>query len=298
MAKELRQGASNFLTIYVIVMPLLLSLLVTLAFGDLFAQAPAPGAGRSGRLATRERAGRARGHPHHPLRVGGGAPRGCGAGQGGDRLRPPRRARRGAGGSGGEVNINMLRWGETLAKNLLIIGSATGEAMAEVGGVALPIDRGSRGARRRAGALLVGAAAAAAGHHDGDPGRHDGARRAAGRGKAAAHPVRADHHPRHARRGLHREGAAGHAAEHRDGADRPDDQPRLRRSTRAAAHRPRRERAGGLGLRRAARLAGGGYRVAARASIKALALVLFAPGLLQLFPNVPRGSAASSRPTT
>jgi ABC-2 type transport system permease protein len=37
---DVRQGASNFLSIYVLIMPVLLSLLVGLVFGDLFAQKP------------------------------------------------------------------------------------------------------------------------------------------------------------------------------------------------------------------------------------------------------------------
>ena len=38
--KEIRQGATNFFFIYAIVMPIILSLLVTLAFGDIFSETP------------------------------------------------------------------------------------------------------------------------------------------------------------------------------------------------------------------------------------------------------------------
>lgn len=40
MGKEVRLGATNFMTIYVLVMPVIISLLVALVFGDLFAQTP------------------------------------------------------------------------------------------------------------------------------------------------------------------------------------------------------------------------------------------------------------------
>ena len=38
--KEIRQGATNFFFIYALVMPIILSLVVTLAFGDIFSQTP------------------------------------------------------------------------------------------------------------------------------------------------------------------------------------------------------------------------------------------------------------------
>lgn len=40
LGKEVRLGMNNFLSIYVLVMPLVLSLLISLVFGDLFAQTP------------------------------------------------------------------------------------------------------------------------------------------------------------------------------------------------------------------------------------------------------------------
>lgn len=40
LKKDVRQGAGNFLMIYVLVMPIVLALLVSLVFGDLFAQTP------------------------------------------------------------------------------------------------------------------------------------------------------------------------------------------------------------------------------------------------------------------
>lgn len=40
LSKEIRMGATNFMSIYVLVMPVVLSLLVSLVFGDLFAQTP------------------------------------------------------------------------------------------------------------------------------------------------------------------------------------------------------------------------------------------------------------------
>lgn len=40
LRKEIRTGATNFMSIYVLVMPVVLSLLVSLVFGDLFAQTP------------------------------------------------------------------------------------------------------------------------------------------------------------------------------------------------------------------------------------------------------------------
>ena len=40
LGKEVRLGATNFMSIYVLAMPVIISLLVALVFGDLIAQTP------------------------------------------------------------------------------------------------------------------------------------------------------------------------------------------------------------------------------------------------------------------
>ncbi len=52
MGKEIRLGATNFMSIYVLVMPVVLSLLVALVFGDLFARTPRLGVFDAGGNAT------------------------------------------------------------------------------------------------------------------------------------------------------------------------------------------------------------------------------------------------------
>jgi ABC-2 type transport system permease protein len=138
LTKEIRQGASNFLAVYAVAMPLLLSLLVTLVFGDLFAEAPRLGLldHDQSRLATvleaRQDIRATRYESEVTLRedvARGRVEMGVILPEGLDQ------ALQGIG----EAEVHVLRWGEMPARNLLVLGSAMGEAFAEVAGLELPI---------------------------------------------------------------------------------------------------------------------------------------------------------------
>lgn len=138
LEKEIREGATNFLTIYVIVMPILLSLLVTLVFGDLFTAIPRLGVLDGGnpqlvqRLEAREDIRTTRYGSETALRED------VARGRVEIGLILPDGLDEAVGGSG-QAEIGVLRWGETVARNVLIIESAVGEAFTEAAGVELPI---------------------------------------------------------------------------------------------------------------------------------------------------------------
>lgn len=138
-AKEWRQGSTNFLFVYSIVMPILLSFIVTLVFGDLFAQSPRLGIFDQGRseisaqlqaepairttLYTSEaelRENVERG----VVELGMVLPAGLD-----EAIR-----------SGDPTEIGSMRWGEALLKNLVIMESAIAEAFIDVVGAEMPIE--------------------------------------------------------------------------------------------------------------------------------------------------------------
>jgi ABC-2 type transport system permease protein len=138
LSKEIRQAATNFLAVYAVVMPLLLSLLVTLVFGDLFAETPRLGLFEQGEsrlvsvLEVRQDIRTTRYESEAALRedvargrveMGLILPAGLDEAVRGD----------------GEADVVLLRWGEMLSRNLLITSSAIAEALAEVAGLELPL---------------------------------------------------------------------------------------------------------------------------------------------------------------
>jgi ABC-2 type transport system permease protein len=139
LKKELSQGKTNFFFIYSLIMPVALSLLVALVFGDLFAQTPRLGiydAGGSGRLSETLlahksinttiyrsedalRAAVARG----TVEIGLSLPAGFDSALSG----------------GGEVNFTAYRWGESGVRSLLLLETAVGRAIADESGADFPV---------------------------------------------------------------------------------------------------------------------------------------------------------------
>lgn len=138
LSKELRQGASNFFFIYAIAAPLIISLVITLVFGDLFSQTPRLGLVDEGdseltalleeeasiqttvyasKAALREAV--ARGNEEVGLVLPAGFDK--------------------ALGDGAETQLTTFRWGESAAKNLLIVESAVSRAFVQLAGVEMPV---------------------------------------------------------------------------------------------------------------------------------------------------------------
>lgn len=129
--KEIRQGASNFFFVYALIMPVILSLLVTVVFGDLFNESPRLGiydAGASGVTATLT----AESHLLTTLYP--------------DEASLREAVERGAETAGlllpagfdsalvaGESpDLTLIYWSESLAKNITIINSAVDQALTQI----------------------------------------------------------------------------------------------------------------------------------------------------------------------
>lgn len=139
LLKELRQGASSFFFIYSLVVPVVLSLLVALVFGDIFAQTPRLGiydADGSSRLTAAlvdhdsvdttvfdSEEGLEAAVERGTVEVGLSLPAGFDQ----------------ALQSGGDVNFTAYRWGEAGVRNLLLLESAVGRALTDALGVDLPV---------------------------------------------------------------------------------------------------------------------------------------------------------------
>lgn len=139
LAKELRQGATNFFFIYSLVMPVALSLLVALVFGDLFAQTPRLGiydADGNGRVTTAlvnhdsinttvydSEADLEAAVERGTAEFGLSLPAGFDA----------------AMANGEEVKFTSYRWGEASVNSLLLLESAIGRAIVEGLDVLLPV---------------------------------------------------------------------------------------------------------------------------------------------------------------
>ena len=138
LSKELRQGASNFFFIYAIAAPLVISLVITLVFGDLFSQTPRLGLVDQGdselisildeeasiqttiyasEAALREAV--ARGNDEIGLVLPAGFDE--------------------AVGVGAQTQVRSFRWGESPGSNLLIIESAISRAFVQMVGMEMPI---------------------------------------------------------------------------------------------------------------------------------------------------------------
>ena len=138
LSKELRQGASNFFFIYAIAAPLVISLVITLVFGDLFSQTPRLGLVDQGnseliRILEEEasiqttiydsevvlREAVARGNEEIGLILPAGFDE--------------------AVGDSAETQITSFRWGESPGSNLLVIESAISRAFVQMVGMEMPI---------------------------------------------------------------------------------------------------------------------------------------------------------------
>lgn len=139
LVKELRQGASNFFFIYSLIIPVVLTLLVTLIFGDVFAATPRLGiydaAGESsltqalldhGSIDTRLYASEAalqEAVERGAVEVGLSLPPGFEEALQGEE----------------EIVFTAYRWGEAGVRSLLLLQSAVGRAVVDELGVDLPV---------------------------------------------------------------------------------------------------------------------------------------------------------------
>ena len=139
LLKELRQGASNFFFIYSLAVPVVLTLLVALVFGDLFAATPrlglydAAGESRLTRALLAHESIDARRYDSEAalqeavargtVEVGLSLPAGFEEAMQGD----------------GEVTFTAYRWGEAGVRNLLLLQSAVGRTVVDTMGIDLPV---------------------------------------------------------------------------------------------------------------------------------------------------------------
>ncbi|MEQ8672499.1 MAG: ABC transporter permease [Aggregatilineales bacterium] len=136
--KEIRQGAKNFFFIYAIIMPVILSLIVTLAFGDIFSATPRLGiydAGDSamtGILSAEQQIETTRYSSESALRdavergsvtVGLSLPADFDAALSND----------------AQSQMTILVWSEGVASNITVINSAIDEAQAQMTGAESPV---------------------------------------------------------------------------------------------------------------------------------------------------------------
>ena len=138
LSKELRQGASNFFFLYAIAAPLVISLVITLVFGDLFSETPRLGLVDHGdselitlledetsiqtTIYTSETALReavARGNEEIGLILPAGFDE--------------------AVDGSAETQVTTYRWGESSGRNLLVIESAISRAFVQMAGVEMPV---------------------------------------------------------------------------------------------------------------------------------------------------------------
>ncbi|HSM56977.1 MAG TPA: ABC transporter permease [Candidatus Sulfomarinibacteraceae bacterium] len=139
LQKELRQGINNFFFIYSLAVPVVLSLLVALVFGDLFAATPRLGifdAGEQSRLTeallAHESINTAVYNSEEALEAAverGAVEVGLSLPSNFDQALQ----------SGDELNFTAYRWGEAGVRNLLLLESAVGRTVVEALGVDLPV---------------------------------------------------------------------------------------------------------------------------------------------------------------
>lgn len=143
MGKEIRLGLASFMSIYVLVAPVMLSLLVALIFGDLFAQTPRLGLFDAGGNEALVRA--LADHPSIKTRLFDSeaaleAAVGRGSVEWGMSLEPGFADALREGGA--TARTNTYRWGEAGARSLVLIESAVARAVVEATGLdfdALPV---------------------------------------------------------------------------------------------------------------------------------------------------------------
>lgn len=139
LQKELRQGASNFFFIYSLVVPIVLSLLVALVFGDLFAQTPRLGIYDASGESRLTRSLQAHESINTTIYASDTALQEAverGAVEVG--LSLPADFEQALQGEE-ELNFTAYRWGEAGVSNLLLLESAVGRTMVDVLGVELPV---------------------------------------------------------------------------------------------------------------------------------------------------------------
>ena len=135
LGKEVRLGATNFMSVYVLVMPVIISLLVALVFGDLLAQTPRLGlydAGGSERF-TQPLVD----HPSiNATRYDSEAALKRAVERGSEELglSLPAGFNEALESGSAEVNFTVYRWGEAGVRNLLLLESTLGRALVEGSG--------------------------------------------------------------------------------------------------------------------------------------------------------------------
>ena len=135
LGKEVRLGATNFMTIYVLVMPVTISLLVALVFGDLLAQTPRLGlydAGGNGSVTQSLLV-----HPSINTTLYNSEEalkRAVERGSEEVGLSFPAGFNEALESDSAEVDFTTYRWGEAGVRNLLLLESAVGRAMTEAVG--------------------------------------------------------------------------------------------------------------------------------------------------------------------
>lgn len=140
LGKEARLGATNFMSIYVLVMPVVLSLLIALVFGDLLAQTP--------RLGIYDASDSQQfiqpllDHPSINTTLYGSEDALTRAVERGAEeigLSLPAGFAEAMRSDSAQVDFTVYRWGEAGVRNLLLLESAVGRAMAE--GIGSGIDQ-------------------------------------------------------------------------------------------------------------------------------------------------------------
>ena len=139
LSKELRQGATNIWFIYSLVTPVVLSLLVALVFGDLLAQTPRLGiydADGASRVSAALLAHDSINTTQYPSEAALKAAVTRGTVEMGLSLAPGFDA---AVRNGGTLTVAAYRWGEIGVRNYLLLESATGRAFINALDVELPV---------------------------------------------------------------------------------------------------------------------------------------------------------------
>lgn len=136
LGKEVRLGATNFMTIYVLVMPVIISLLVALVFGDLLAQTPRLGIYDAGSNGTVTQSLLAHSSINTTIYDSEEALKGAverGSEEVG--LSFPAGFSGALESDGAEVDFTTYRWGEAGVRNLLLLESAVSRTLTEnIGG--------------------------------------------------------------------------------------------------------------------------------------------------------------------
>ena len=138
LGKEVRLGATNFMSIYVLAMPVIISLLVALVFGDLIAQTPRLGIYDAG--GSEQFTQPLLDHPSINTTLYGSEAALQDAVERGSEevgLSLPAGFIQALESGSDEVTYTVYRWGEAGVRNLLLLESTVGRAMVEGGGLGM-----------------------------------------------------------------------------------------------------------------------------------------------------------------